>query len=98
MCIRDSICTVDPGVAGTVTIPWTDMTRSGVEGNWASDNFPDYNDWRVAVHTDVGATGTAGQGIAIRSIASYAAAQEGGYTVVEGFNAADAVYSYDRCV
>lgn len=92
---NELICTVDPGVAGTVTIPWTDMTRSGVEGNWASDNFPDYNDWRVAVHTDVGATGTAGQGIAIRSIASYAAAQEGGYTVVEGFNAADAEYSYD---
>ena len=57
---NELICTVDPGVAGTVTIPWTDMTRSGVEGNWASDNFPDYNDWRVAVHTDVGATGTAG--------------------------------------
>lgn len=93
---NDLICTVDANVSGTVTIPWADMTQSGSESaGWASDLFADYNDWRVAVHTDVGATGTAGAGIGIKSIASYAAADEGGYTVVEGFNAADVTYSYD---
>ena len=91
-----NICTVDPGVSGVVTIPWKDMTQSGSDASgWASDLFSRYQDWRVAVLTDVTeAEGVAGAGMGIASIASYAAENEA-YTVVEGFSAENAGYSYE---
>lgn len=91
-----NICTVDPGISGVVTIPWKDMTQSGSDASgWASDLFSRYQDWRVAILTDVtSAGGIAGEGIGVASIASYAV-QNGEYTVVEGFSAENAGYSYE---
>ncbi len=92
----NNICTIDPGISGTVTIPWKDMTESGSDSaGWAHDLFSQYNDWRVAVLTDVTKEGgKANSGIALKSISFYGKEADA-YKIVEGFCAEEVSYSYD---